>query len=106
MKNEELVKEQLLPSNNFLKIVIESIRKNYKVQFVVEEAKTEGGSVFYLKQRKTIKLPFNKVKHIDQYEINGLGFRIVFRSPSLIVDYLKLMYSEREGFVLETEELE
>ena len=106
MKNEESVKEQLLPSENFLKTVIKSISSNYKVNFIVEEAKTESGSVFYLKQRKSIRLPFNKVKHIDQYEINGLGFRIVFRSPSLIVDYLKLMYSEREGFVLETEELE
>lgn len=89
---------------------ISLIRTNYKIHFIVEQVIVGGKKTIYrLKRRRTFSLwrmfedtkypSKNEGKYVDEYETNELGNRINFSNTEEIDRYLRLQFSEPEGFV-------
>ena len=83
-----------------LNVVLELILMNYKINYVVEQVEFNGTTTMYrLKKRQPVPIIyFGKGKTIDEYEYNSIGNIINFPTPELIESYLRLQYSEPEGF--------
>ena len=84
-----------------LEKIIDLISKNYNIRFVVEQLTYNKGIISYrLKRRKYVRfVPFMEKKKYDEYELNELNNKIKFDSIEKIKEYLKVMFSEPEGFV-------
>jgi len=82
---------------------IELIFKNYGINFVIEKITFDETTVaFRLKRKREIKIPFlNKTKTLFDYEMNETNNRINFKNFSEIESYLRLAFSEPEGFITE-----
>ena len=83
-----------------LNAVIELILTNYKVNYIVEQVEFNGTTTMYrLKKRSKMNIPFwGKDKTMDEYEYNSIDHIINFPTPESIESYLRLRYSEPEGF--------
>ena len=81
--------------------VIASILKNYGINYVVEKVTFDKKNIVYrLKKKKEFKfLSFTKAKVFYEYETNETSSRINFKSLDKIEEYLKICYSEPEGFM-------
>jgi hypothetical protein len=86
--------------------VISLINKHHNVEFVVEEVIFDNYyRAFRLKRRKRIKMFVFKTKVVDEYETNCLQSRINFKTTSDIESYLKIQFSDPEGFLTSVNEL-
>ena len=91
-----------------LNTVIELILINYKVNFIIEQVEFNGTTTMYrLKKRTDAPFLFSlgKNKTIDEYVVNELGYTINFPTLESIEIYLRLSYSEPEGFKTNTFDL-
>lgn len=104
-KQQEEVSFSLETKRKSLVSVIDLIRKNYNVDFIIEQVTFDAlRSVFYLKKRKEIN--FIVKKHfVYDYEMNSLERRISFRSLADIEFYLRQQFSESEGFITESQDV-
>lgn len=81
--------------------VIEMIVKNYGIHFVIEKTVFDDAfTVYRLKRRREIRVFFiSKPKVFFEYETNEINTRMNFDSIDEAEKYLRLRYSEPEGFI-------
>jgi hypothetical protein len=88
-----------------INIIIALILKNYGVSFVVEKVTFDNKLIVYrLKRKKELDIFFwqkNK-KVFYEYETNETTRRINFKSLEKVEEYLKVTFSEPEGFITDT----
>jgi len=85
-----------------LSSVIDLIKKNYKVDFVIEQIVFDATkTVFYLKRKKELNWLVKK-HFVYDYETNSIAKKIAFKTLADIESYLRQQFSEPEGFITES----
>jgi hypothetical protein len=85
-----------------LSTVIDLIRKNYKIDFVIEQVVYDTTkTVFFLKRKREINFWIKKY-YVFDYETNSIPKRISFKTLADIEIYLRQQFSEPEGFITES----
>lgn len=92
--------------------IIEMIDSKHKTRFIVEQNVTTDGEseqVVYKLKKRTVRCFIKKVKFLtvtnDEYVLNALENVINFRDLPQITEFLRIQYSEREGFVTDSSDI-